>query len=182
MHEFYAYGTSHAGIETVMRFHAVKRWHMIDTTRIQTIAEHSANVALLAFYIARTCPGMWFGPAEHYAALGLVHDAAETFTGDFPSHSKKHLQGVVALEKKTLPSEFIVESTERGNLLVKLCDLADGIRFIRLHGVDITAKHAQGGVEIQFNERLQDMFASDWPPEVRRHVLEMVKFYAYEFK
>jgi hypothetical protein len=70
MSTFNAYPVDKAGIETVMRLHSVKRWHMIDTTRIQTLAEHSANVALLAFYIARTAPRMFFGPCRQCGRSG----------------------------------------------------------------------------------------------------------------
>jgi len=103
---FYAYGDDRSELESVMRFHAVKRWHMIDTTRQQTLAEHSANVALLAYVIANGAPQMFFGPAEGVTTAALVHDLGEVFTGDIPSHTK--VAGALHsrlshLEKTTLP-------------------------------------------------------------------------------
>ncbi|CAB4120823.1 HD domain containing protein, partial [uncultured Caudovirales phage] len=101
--EFYAYGKNRASIEAVMRFHAVKRWHMIDTTRQQTLAEHSANVALLAYHIALHAPLMIFGGALAVSGMALLHDIDEVFTGDIPTHTKQHLIGLQELEDQNTP-------------------------------------------------------------------------------
>lgn len=177
--EHYAYGPEWADVETVMRLHAVKRWHMIDTTRVQTLAEHSANVAALVFGIARACPDMYFGPSLEAAGLALFHDVDEVFTGDIPTHTKRQLKGVKELERRTTPGTFWLEPPERLRPLIKMCDLADGIRFIRLHGVDVTAKHAREGLEAQlFN--LREQVRAEWPKEVFLHVGRWTAFYAYE--
>lgn len=169
-------------METVMRLQAVKRWHMIETTRIQTLAEHTANVALLAWVIALTSPGGFF-QASSAANIALVHDTPEAFTGDIPSHTKRSLPPRLLdeLERAVTPKVFFIplmEPSSREALLVKLCDLADGIRFIRLHGVDVTAKHAQAGLEEQL--ATQWMLAIKWPRHIYDHVFERVMFYAYE--
>lgn len=176
--EFYANGEQRAGIEAVQRMQAVKRWHMIDTTRQQTLAEHSANVALLAWYIASTAPGMHFGPSDRVASLALRHDLAEVFTGDIPSHSKRHLDGLYDLEEKVLPDVFKSEPAPADtNLLIKLCDLSDGIRFVRLHGVDITSQHAADGLYKQLDKKLEE--ATRWPAPVLYYVTDAVRFYAF---
>jgi len=177
---FYAYGNDRADLEAVMRFHAVKRWHMIDTTRQQTLAEHSANDALLAFVIANKAPRMFFGPAENVTTAALVHDLGEVFTGDIPSHTKS--AGVLhtrlhQLEQATLPKSLNIIPDDHIKGLIKVCDLADGIRFVRLHGVDITAKHAQIGLENQFSELIRVVA---WPSDVIDHVRSQAVFYAYE--
>lgn len=178
--EFYAYPDGHRDLEAVMRFHAVKRWHMIDTTRTQTIAEHSANVGLLAFTLAKKAPGMFFGPAVHFAAYGLLHDLGEVFTGDVPSHTKRHILGLDQLEEQVLPATFIEKMEPQAKLLIKLCDLVDGIRFIRLHGVDLTAQHAREGLERQLHERITEAENRHWPPHVLEYVRSQIVFYAYE--
>lgn len=176
--EFYANGEARAGIEAVQRMQAVKRWHMIDTTRQQTLAEHSANVALLSWYIATTAPGMHFGPGDRIASIALRHDLAEVFTGDIPSHSKRHLQGLKELEKDVLPFLFGADGvSDDQNLLIKLCDLADGIRFVRLHGVDVTSKHAEDGLYKQLDAKLAE--ATRWPAPVLYYVTDAVRFYAF---
>lgn len=176
--EFYANGEQRAGIEAVQRMQAVKRWHMIDTTRQQTLAEHSANVALLSWYIATTAPGMHFGPGDRIASLALRHDLAEVYTGDIPSHSKKHLSGLDTLEDRVLPSVFKSDGvSDDQHLLIKLCDLADGIRFVRLHGVGVTSKHAEDRLYKQLDAKLE--IATRWPAPVLHYVTDAVRFYAF---
>ncbi len=174
---FCAYDESMSGLETVMRLHSVKRWHMIDTTRQQTLAEHSANVALLVFYIVKTSPTFFFDSPESAAVSALVHDLAEAFTGDIPSHTKKYLSGVDELESRLLNPVFDTETSVDTQTLIKMCDLADGIRFIRLHGVDLTAVHAREGLEAQLRKKFNEC---EWPERVHQHVWDLIRFYAHE--
>ena len=178
--EFYAYPDGFRQLEAVMRFHAVKRWHMIDTTRPQTIAEHSANVGLLAYLLAKTAPGMHFGPASVFAEYGLLHDLGEVFTGDVPSHTKRHIMGLNELESQVLPVMFDLRLSPNEKCLIKLCDLADGVRFIRLHGVDLTSQHAREGLEQQFKDWQLTARNLFWPDSVLAHVFKNLHFYAYE--
>lgn len=177
----YAYGVGRWEVETVMRFSAVKRWHMIDTTRQQTLAEHSANVAALAYLVAMNAPQGFFGPSQNVACHALVHDIAEVFTGDIPSHTKRRLYGVDELEESVTP--FIWrhggQCSEDVHLMIKICDLADGIRFIRLHGVDVTAEHAMRGLEDQLKNKL-DTARLLWHAHVFAIVDDITHFYAYE--
>lgn len=177
--DHYTYGKDRAELETVMRLSAVKRWHMIDTTRTQNLAEHSANVALLAYTVAMRAPRGFFGPAVFMMTAGMLHDLAEVFTGDIPSHTKRHLTGVEQLEKSTLPFMFGTDYGANEKILIKLCDLADGVRFIRLHGVDITAKHAMIGLEEQMYRWFSEA-EKLWPEEVFDIAKDMIIFYAYE--
>jgi 5'-deoxynucleotidase YfbR-like HD superfamily hydrolase len=174
-----AYGPDRHAVEAVMRLHAVKRWHMLDTTRQQTLAEHSANVALLALLVARDTPVHVFGDPFTVATLALVHDLEEAFTGDIPTHTKPYLTGLEILESLAMPDLFKVTPTEAQRRLIKVCDLADGIRFIRLHGVDITARHAREGLEVQLADRLDDIRNLDGESTVKK-VREHIMFYAYE--
>lgn len=177
--EFLAYGSEHHALEAVMRLQAVKRWHMIDTTRQQTLAEHSANVAMLAMLIARTAAIEYFDTYTVVAAAALVHDAPEVFTGDIPSHTKRHLTDVNKLECMVAHPHLSVDCNANTKKLIKLCDLADGIRFIRVYGVDITATHAQEGLEGQLMHRFEEV-QKDWPDHLFEHVKSYILFFAYE--
>lgn len=183
LNDFLAYDREYHATETVMRMHAVKRWHMIDTTRVQTLAEHSANVALLAMLIAKTAPIEWFDTYVVVAAAALVHDIPETFTGDIPSHTKRRLDDIKLgqLEREVTPSVFDIAFNDHTRRLIKLCDIADGIRFIRLHGVDLTAAHARVGLERQFNGHfIEASVDMEWPDHLFDHVRNNLMFYAYE--
>jgi len=179
--KFLAYEPSRHALESVMRIQAVKRWHMIDTTRTQNLAEHSANVAMLAMLIASTTTIEFFDTYTYVGAVALVHDLPEAFTGDIPSHTKKMIDGINVLERLVTPRNFILEARTSTMMLIKMCDIADGIRFIRLHGVDMTAAHAQEGLE----EQMLKIFESaeheyDWPKHIITHVKDYLVFYAYE--
>lgn len=179
----FAYPT-HPNLEVVMRLQAVKRWHMIEATRIQTLAEHTANVALLAWLIAHSAPCGTLFSAPTILLNAMVHDLSEAFLGDIPTHSKPLIgkDAIVRAEQSVLPSVFALQLAKPGSpehTLLKLCDLADGIRFIRLHGVDITAKHAQNGLETQLAERFAEAIVK-WPEIVFQHVYDNITFYAYE--
>lgn len=168
-------------LEVVMRLQAVKRWHMIETTRVQTLAEHTANVSLLAVAIAITSPGMFFQTAD-IGLAALVHDASESLIGDIPTHTKRLLGSVAkSLEAEVLPATFssLVNPGANEKHLIKLCDLIDGIRFIRLHGVDMTATHAQEGLEEQLLGLFDKVYLL-WTPEIYHHVRERIMFYGYE--
>lgn len=180
--KFLAYGPERHAVETVMRLHAVKRWHMIDTTRQQTLAEHSANVALLAMMITRTAPiNIHLDNHILMAAAALVHDVEEAFTGDIPSHTKRMISGLEVLENEIVHPAMIIQVNVDSSALIKLCDLADGIRFVRLHGVDLTAEHAKEGLEDQLLQRFHvaehDL---EWPKHLLHHVKNHIMFYAYE--
>lgn len=181
---FLAYGEEHHAVEAIMRMHSVKRWHMIDTTRQQTLAEHSSNVAvlvsLLVIQVAKKFAYRLSGmDAGDMILAALTHDVVESFTGDIPTHTKKFLTGLGSMESRVLPDEFNILITDDVKLLIKLCDLADGIRFIRLHGVDMTATHARHGLEKQFGLKGTEAF-DVWPSEVVHHILKTLSFYAYE--
>lgn len=179
--DFLAYPREHHALETVMRVQAVKRWHMIDTTRIQNLAEHTANVALLAMTVAKTAPIDWFDTYAAVATAALVHDIPESFTGDLPTHTKRYLEGVKAVEALVTHTIHTVEVNEHSKCLIKLCDLADGIRFIRLHGVDMTADHARRGLEEQYTAKINNAIKDlGWPEELHFHVHKSLMFYAYE--
>jgi hypothetical protein len=180
LEHLYAYPEEQRGLEAVMRFHAVKRWHMIDTTRVQNLAEHSANVALLGYLIAVTAPQAYFGTATAVATMGLLHDLSEVFIGDIPTPTKRVVNSFDLLEHRVLPSEFSFAVDADVRNLIKLCDLADGIRFIRIHGVDVTAQHARVGLDVQMKQLLTAML-DEWPLEVQQHVARNTTFYAYEY-
>lgn len=167
------------GIEAVTRFQSIRRWHMIDTTRSQSIGEHSANVALLAYHIAIYAPQGYFGSASSVLAPALFHDLPEVFMGDIPTHTKKYLTGVKELEERLTPVEFKYEADENVNLLIKLCDLADGIRFIEKYGVDRVAIFAMDGLRAQLDNKLLHARAI-WPDHVYELVNNKIQTYLFQ--
>lgn len=179
----FAHPEKYKAIETVMRMNHVKRWHMIDTTRQQTLAEHSCNVAMLAMLCARRAPGMYFGDPMAVSALALVHDVGEVFTGDVPTPTKRMNPMLASmlgeLEDQHTSFDFLYPCPGKSQWLIKVCDLADGIRFIREHGIGDIAKHATIGLEKQLEDIVIDALKNGMPQDVVDHVVGVVRFYAY---
>ena len=179
--QFFVNPEGDVSLEAIERFQAIRRWHRIDTTRPQSIAEHSANVALLAYYVAMTAPIFTFSNPQLVLAAALVHDLSEVFTGDIPSHTKRQISGCEELEDTLTPTVFKrveAEISESDALLIKLCDLADGIRFIRIYGCDSIGIWAMRGLSEQLDNK-KAQAAALWSPVAHEHVMNMVMEYAF---
>jgi hypothetical protein len=78
-------------LHDILRAGTVKRFHIVNTTRVQTLAEHQWGVAILACEIAGRL-GWDDAAVARLAALCIVHDAGETRTGDVPTPTKTRLR------------------------------------------------------------------------------------------
>lgn len=75
----------HNKLNLIMRGGRVKRYHVMDTLKQQTVAEHSFGVAWLVYQLSE---GM---PSVDLLMASLAHDVAECETGDLPAPAKKKL-------------------------------------------------------------------------------------------
>lgn len=75
-------------LNQALRAATVDRWHIVETTRTQNVAEHSYNVALIAVRFAQL---LNLSPAAigTVAMQAMGHDIHETRDGDVPSTAKK---------------------------------------------------------------------------------------------
>jgi len=169
--EFFALPPEDVGIEAIQRFSGVKRWHMVETSKSQSLAEHSAIVAMLAYYVAHTAPGMYFGPGVGVLLPALTHDLVEVFTGDIVPMTKGRIKGLKNLEFALDPVLFSSPADHKVMDLIKLCDLSEGMRFIKLHGIGtIVPKWAGNGLWMQ-HSTLVSRVSKEWPTEVLSHYL-----------
>lgn len=79
-----------------LRMGQVKRWHIINTSASQTLADHSYLVTVIALHLFDRMVGV---KDDESGALRVVvgalfHDAAEVRTGDPPSPSKRLFRDV----------------------------------------------------------------------------------------
>ena len=175
--QFRAYPDLDMGMEIIIRCQEVKRWHMVDVVPPQTVAAHSAAVALLAAYIAYTCPGMYFGSSVEVAFQGLIHDLAESMTGDIPSHTKQAIgPNIKSLEDKLTPNWLRPTQDSKVKCLIKLCDLAEAVRYVKTHGVTRVADWAAEGLRARVNAQLNDM-EEEFPDVVCLHVRKQLTDY-----
>ena len=65
-------------IDAILGMSAVKRYHGRNTIKVQTLADHSARVAQLAFFLALEFYEGDYVKANYVATLGLFHDLPES--------------------------------------------------------------------------------------------------------
>ena len=65
-------------IDAILGMSAVKRYHGRNTIKVQTLADHSARVAQLAFFLALEFYEGDVTKANYVATLGLFHDLPES--------------------------------------------------------------------------------------------------------
>ena len=119
---------------------SVKRWHLVDTSRNQTVAEHSFNVCLISQRILQILEidhESWIsGRTMLYA---LHHDIPEVIIGDIPTPTKRllnidDLELAVALDPDSVTNIILVKE------IVKIADLMDCVFFLKRYGVGDKAK------------------------------------------
>lgn len=137
----------------------VTRWHSVNTTRKQTLAEHHHLVERFSVHLARIIikddlvVETLFAMSE-YAS---VHDFTELLLGDTPSPAKRHMEQICGgespiakIENEIAPwiktmKDDLKEKAPELLLIVKLADLIDALLFISTEGV---GKHAEKVVGI----------------------------------
>ena len=144
--------------DTVLRMSVVKRWAIIDTSRDQSLAEHSFNVSIISLWLLERMAnivGTQLSDSTKLTVLlyGLLHDSDETLTGDIPSDIKGYLSPALKFVSESL-HPLCVESwytkvngsspsfsTADENLIhaiVKLADMIDARRFAEAYVVTRT--------------------------------------------
>lgn len=117
-----------AQLTMIMRSARVKRYHTEDTTRTQTVGEHTYGVMWLAYLLSDQKPSM----ALILAAM--MHDSAEHVTGDVPSPIKRKAgvkESFDALEEQVFKRMGIEipELTKDEQHILKLADCMEGALF-----------------------------------------------------
>lgn len=125
----------------------VTRWHTTETTRAQTIGEHSARVALLAVWLGHQL-GLNRFPALYELEtlrLALIHDAPETQYGDVPAPTKAVLEQETDISFDLIVDGLFWEARGCRNplpaaahiprALVRMADILDAAIFYSQAGV-----------------------------------------------
>ncbi len=154
-----------------LRANTVKRWHVIDTTRQQTVAEHSFNVCLFVEQICRLCDHADLIPKA--VQLAIHHDIPEVITGDMPSTAKRYW-GVDDKGKAALLDSLSDCQDKNVVDMVKLADLLDAVLFLQLYGV---GRHSQD-VRSDIVEQIYnlDIVRFDYEDELRSFINEVVSW------
>ena len=124
---------------TVTRLGHVSRWNIVNTSRQQSVAEHSAIVALLAM---RLCEKLKLGTdiKRQCSEYALVHDMPEALTGDIPSPTKDEIDGLDELEHDLIGDGSGYTTRPIVMSIVSVCDLMEAYLFLAENGVGVHAR------------------------------------------
>lgn len=125
----------------VRRMMHTKRWGIINTTRQQTVSEHTCGVMVLADRLA-TDQGL--PESQHLQLLRhcLYHDSFEVLSGDFPGSIKRNdpnLKAALdAVEERCtdIPSVAVPDNLKQ---MAKAADLAESVIYLEDAGSGLRA-------------------------------------------
>lgn len=152
----------------------VKRWHIVQTAREQTLAEHSFAVAVIAGSLA-TAMG-YKGLMHSHLQLRLLqwalsHDIMEVRTGDTPTPFKHKLEEAAGYDVVHKAEELtdheasgayrIVKGTEI-ETIVKLADQIEAIFFLQDNGIGAHALQVLDGLR-SILSTMVDEAEVNWP-------------------
>jgi 5'-deoxynucleotidase len=134
-----------------LRMGHVKRWHNVNVTREQTLAEHSAMVAIIALQLFESLD---LSVKTHEAQLRVVvgalfHDAPEIVTGDFPTPGKKYIREFSKdseifdrIDNDLMPVIPYVGGILEGGLaaIVEVADAIEAVHWISENGAGVHAE------------------------------------------
>lgn len=114
-------------INDLYRMADIKRWHIVRMDQKQSVAEHSFFVTLLSMRLASAIGA----PVGRITQWALLHDAEEAWTGDIPSPLNT---GNSLPLKDMLGDMYIGHISPITRHVVRICDIAESIKFIRRNG------------------------------------------------
>ena len=136
----------------------VRRWHIVQVHREQTLAEHLFCVAAISGSLAERM--QWPGFLHHSQRLQLLswalwHDVMEVRTGDIPTPFKRAIveaNGPRALEKAEEMVDTSVHGMHRSiknteiEMIVKLADSIEAIQFLLDNGAGDHSRRVLDGL------------------------------------
>ena len=157
-------------LKDILRAQNVKRWIIVNTSRNQSLAEHTFNVIAIT---RELCSKLSI--KDNYAIkYAFDHDLDEILTGDIPTPAKKRMgmQSGDGYDGKSLDECSDIEVA-----VVKVADILEAILFIEENGVGQhasevmdylreklidTLRHVDSDLGIAANEILSEVHNGDY--------------------
>lgn len=151
-----------------LRASHVTRWHIVQTARKQSLAEHLFNVCVLSVDLAGRIK--WPGIYHHSEKLALMdwalrHDLIEVRTGDIPTPFKKVLKATYG-DDVMHKAESSIDNNQSGlarlvagteiESIVKMADMIDAIQFVTDCGIGLHSKAVLDGLRTDFDAMVTD--------------------------
>lgn len=123
-------------LHDILRAGTVKRFHIVNTTRVQTLAEHQWGVAVLACEIAGRL-NLADSEVARLALLSIVHDAGEVRTGDVPTPTKTRLREALGGLADNVLAQFdpVLNIEPKLKAIMKCADYLESMIFLMEHKV-----------------------------------------------
>lgn len=167
-------------LHDILRAGTVKRFHLVNTTRVQTLAEHQYGVAILASEIANRA-GWAHDKVAAIACVALVHDADEVRTGDIPTPTKKRMRAKFGAAFDDVLGEFDPlqgESLSAGvAVILKCADYLESILFLGEHRV---GRHAETVMDDIYEDALAYFDRAGEYGVIARQILSELENAVYE--
>lgn len=107
-------------VDAILGMSAVKRYHGRNTIKTQTLADHSARVAQLAFFLALEFYEGDYAKASYVSTLGLFHDFPESLLEcDVPTPVK--MQNGIGMKLKSVEMDAVKNLFPDDVYLQNLC-------------------------------------------------------------
>jgi len=139
------------GAADFMKAQYVTRWGIVNTTKQQSIAEHS----FLVWVLVKEWGPHVLTDNELLCAkeLALTHDLAEIRTGDAPTpHKTPEVKAHLDKVEQEIYQQIPV--SDRVKQLVKFCDTAESVLFLKLYGQGRHAEEVRELLAVQMWKRL----------------------------
>lgn len=151
-------------LRQILRSSHVKRWHIVETSKQQTVAEHIFNVCMIAEEICQSLELPRWDQLD-VIEYALHHDTPEAILGDIPTPTKNGiLGGQLAEMLRHLERNADPKSTAPNALaasIVKLADTLDAVHFLALYGVGSHAAWVRTRLVSSIDTVLGDMVRMD---------------------
>ncbi len=141
-------------IQDVTRAMSVKRFHIVETSRPMTLAEHGFLVSMVAVELVERMDVESAQLAYHAMWWGMMHDLDEIVDGDIPTPTKEkngidsHPQGY----------DYVPESVRK---IVKIAELITDAWFVRDYGVGRHATSVAQDCENRLESYVSSLPAED---------------------
>tara|TARA_Y100000034_G_scaffold136730_1_gene215294 strand:- start:3269 stop:3733 length:465 start_codon:yes stop_codon:yes gene_type:complete len=128
-------------LNELMMVQGVSRWHMVEMSRTQSVAEHSFNVAQIAGHAATL---LGFEPHKIAGAMvaGLWHDADEIHTGDAPSPTKPK------------PDMRMIDTVAR---IIKMADYIEAAWFAKHYAIGPRAQWVKDDTMKRVHDKMMEL-------------------------
>lgn len=126
-------------LQNLLTLSHVPRWTIIDTTKPQTVGEHTFRVVAICLYIINELRNINVTVDREYVLTkAITHDIEEAKSGDIPTPYKKNLQQFGFDEH-----EVIVGLEGH---IIKIADIVEAIIFLKRYGT--RTSRIQGELQI----------------------------------